>query len=81
MSSFSSKIIGMKLNFNIDIVVSQKFDYKKPVYPGTDLLIKAVLEKIDLRFSILDISVKISSIDKKDLFSYGKYVVKVREKI
>ena len=81
LSSFSSKIIGMKLPGENAMVVSQKFDYKKPVYPGTLLLIKAVLEKIDLRFSILDISVKISSIDKKELFSYGKYVVKVREKI
>ena len=52
----------MKLPGENAMVVSQKFDYKKPVYPGTHLLIKAVLEKIDLRFSILDISVKISSI-------------------
>lgn len=81
LSSFSSKIIGMKLPGENAMVISQKFKYKNPVYPGTNLLINAVLDKIDLRFSILEISVKITSIDKKQIFSFGKYFVKVREKI
>ena len=71
LSSFSSKIIGMKLPGENAIIISQKFNYKKPVYPGTHLLIKAVLSKIDIRFSIIEILIKITSIDEKHLYSDG----------
>ncbi len=48
---------------------------------GNQKLIKAVLNKIDLRFSILEISVKIASIEEKQIYSDGVYNVKVRKKI
>ena len=51
------------------------------MYPGTHLLIKAVLNKIEIRFSILEILVKITSIDEKHIYSDGVYSVKVRKKI
>ena len=79
LSSFSSNIIGMKLPGEKALIISQTFKYKKPVYPDTHLLIKAVLEKIDFRFSILDISVKIMSTDQKQIYSEGKFCVKVRK--
>lgn len=78
LSSFSSTIIGMKLPGENAIILSQTFQYKKPVYPGTQLLINGVLEKIDTRISIIEIKIKITSIDKTQLFSIGKYLVKVR---
>jgi 3-hydroxybutyryl-CoA dehydratase len=81
LSSFSSAIIGMKLPGENSIIMSQTFIYKKPVYPGTQLLIKGVLDKIDTRFSLLEIKIKITSIDNSQVFATGKYIVKVREKI
>lgn len=79
LSSLSSTIIGMKLPGENAIVLSQMFKYKKPVYPETQLLIKGVLEKIDERFALLEIKIKITSIDNKELFAIGKYSVKVRK--
>ena len=81
LSSFSSAIIGMKLPGENAIIMSQTFTYKNPVYPGTQLLIKGVLDKIDTRFSLLEIKIKITSIDNSQVFATGKYSVKVREKI
>ena len=81
LSSFSSAIIGMKLPGENTIIISQTFIYKNPVYPGTQLLIKGVLDKIDTRFSLLEIKIKITSIDNSQIFATGKYIVKVREKI
>ena len=79
LSSFSSSIIGMELPGDNAIIISQSFIYKKPVYPGTRLLIKGVVNKIDTRFSLLEIKIKITSIDNIYLFATGKYSVKVRE--
>ena len=81
LSSFSSGIIGMKLPGENAIIMSQTFTYKNPVYPGTQLLIKGVLDKRDTRFSLLEIKIKITSIDNSQVFATGKYSVKVREKI
>ena len=81
LSSFSSGIIGMKLPGENAIIMSQTFTYKNPVYPGTQLLIKGVLNKIDTRFSLLEIKIKITSIDNIQVFATGKYLVKVRSKI
>lgn len=81
LSSFSSTIIGMKLPGENAIIISQMFTYKKPVYPGTKLLIKGVIEKIDTRFSLLEIKIIITSIDNSQVFATGKYSVKVRENL
>ena len=81
LSSFSSGIIGMKLPGENAIIMSQTFIYKNPVYPGTQLLITGVLDKIDTRFSLLEIKIKITSNDNSHVFATGKYSVKVREKI
>lgn len=81
LSSLSSSIIGMKLPGENAIIISQSFVYKKPVYPGTQLLIKGVLNKIDTRFSLLEIKIKITSSDNIRVFATGKYSVKVRSKI
>jgi 3-hydroxybutyryl-CoA dehydratase len=81
LSSFSSGIIGMKLPGENAIIMSQTFTYKNPVYPGTQLLIKGVIDKRDTRFSLLEIKIKITSIDNSQVFATGKYSVKVREKI
>jgi len=78
LSSFSSAIIGMKLPGENAIIMSQTFIYKNPVYPGTQLLIKGVLDKIDTRFSLLEIKIKITSIDNSQVFATGKYSLKVR---
>ena len=81
LASFSSYIIGMELPGENAIIIAQSFVYKKPVYPGTQLLIKGVLNKIDTRFSLLEIKIKITSIDNIQAFATGKYSVKVRSKI
>ena len=81
LASFSSSIIGMELPGENAIILSQSFVYKKPVYPGTQLLIKGIINKIDARFSLLEIKIKISSIDNIQVFATGKYLVKVRSKI
>ena len=81
LASFSSSIIGMELPGENAIIIAQSFVYKKPVYPGTQLLIKGVLNKIDTRFSLLEIKIKITSIDNIQVFATGKYSVKVRSKI
>ena len=81
LASFSSYIIGMELPGENAIIIAQSFVYKKPVYPGTQLLIKGVLNKIDTRFSLLEIKIKITSIDNIQVFATGKYSVKVRSKI
>ena len=78
LSSFSSGIIGMKLPGENAIIMSQTFTYKNPVYPGTQLLIKGVLDKRDTRFSLLEIKIKITSIDNSQVFATGKYSLKVR---
>ena len=79
LSSLSSSIIGMELPGENAIIISQSFLYKKPVYPGTKLLIKGILNKIDTRFSLLEINIKITSIDNIQVFATGKYSVKIRE--
>lgn len=78
ISSFSSALIGMKMPGENAIIISQSFKYRKPAYPGTILLIKGILEKIDIRSSLLEIKIKIKSKDKNQLIATGNYLVKVR---
>lgn len=81
LSSFSSSIIGMQLPGENAIIIAQSFSYKKPVYPGTQLLIKGILNKIDTRFSLLEIKIKITSTNNIQVFATGRYSVKIRSKI
>ncbi len=79
ISSFSSTLIGMKLPGINAIIISQTFKYRKPAYPGVNLLIKGILEKIDPRTGVLEIKIKITAPDQKQLIATGKYLVKVRD--
>ena len=78
LSSYTSYVIGMKLPGERAIIMSQSFRYRKPAYPGNTFLIKASLSAIDLRFSHVEILIRITAKNDNRLIASGKYLVKVR---
>ena len=76
LSSFSSALIGMKLPGKNTIIMKQSFDYLIPVFPNEELIITGVVEKINLRFSFVEVNVKIFS--KEELKAKGSFMTKIR---
>lgn len=76
LSSFSSALIGMKLPGKNTIIMNQSFDYLTPVYPNEELIITGVIEKINIRFSFVEIKVKI--FNEKELKAKGSFMTKIR---
>jgi len=79
VSSYSSALIGMKLPGENAIVISQAFTYKKPVYPGDELIISGEIVELDVRFSIIEIKIVIKEKSKNKKVAIGKYKVKIRD--
>jgi acyl dehydratase len=77
-SSFSSKLIGMKLPGLKSIIVNQKFEYMKPAYCDDKITIHGEITKKDKRFKCVDVSIKILN-EELSLLCTGKYLVKIRE--
>jgi 3-hydroxybutyryl-CoA dehydratase len=76
LSSLSSMIIGMKLPGENALIISEQFSYYKPVYVGDLITINGIVAKIDQRFQIIDVKIKIKK--ENILVSDGLIRVKVR---
>jgi 3-hydroxybutyryl-CoA dehydratase len=76
ISSFSSTLVGMYLPGKNMILLSQTFDYLKPVYPGCTIKIAGkVKRKIDpLKIILIDVS--ISSLEG-EIYSTGEMKIKL----
>jgi hypothetical protein len=69
-------IIGMKLPGENALIISEQFSYYKPVYVGDLITINGIVAKIDQRFQIIDVKIKIKK--ENILVSDGLIRVKVR---
>ena len=78
ISSFSSKLIGMRLPGLRSIIVKQTFEYNNPAYCGDKLTIHGEITKKDKRFKCVEVSVNILK-EKLTLLCTGKYLVKIRD--
>ena len=79
VSSFSSTLIGMKLPGKNALIVSQNFKYFNPAYPQQTYSIKGIIEKIDKRFSTIEVKILITALESSKLIASGKYLVKLRQ--
>jgi len=77
LSAYASRIVGMKLLGENAIVISQQFSYFKPVYVNDLVTIKGTISKIDYRFQLLDVKIKI--IKENMIMSEGVIKVKMRK--
>jgi acyl dehydratase len=77
ITSMSSKLIGMDLPGLQSIVLSQKSEYIKPVFPGDELTFTGVVSKIRKPLSIVLVKINVFN-QKNDEVSVIEYMVKIR---
>ncbi len=78
VSSLMSTLVGMHLPGYYSLLLSQKLNYKKPVYPGNKLSIKGSVQKIKKALSLVVIHIEIHNNDEV-LVCDGELVVKIRD--
>ena len=78
LSSFSSALIGMQLPGKNAIVISQSFKYRKPAYPDNTFQIKGIVNKIQKKYSRIEVGIKIKAVESGQLIATGNYIVKIR---
>ena len=77
VSSFASTLIGMHLPGENTLVMSQKFQYPSPAYPGDTLTIRGEVQQLDERFLTVEIGVRITN-QEDVLVSKGTFAIKMR---
>ena len=77
LSSYTSRLIGMKLPGRNALVVSEEFEYKKPSFPGDELKILGTVSEVDERFSLLTIKVSVLN-QNNEKVAKGYYKVMMR---
>lgn len=77
ISSFSSALVGMHLPGETMILISQSFDYLKPVYPNDSIEIKGVVKRKMKPLKMVFLEVIIKSED--EVVAQGVIKLKMRK--
>ena len=79
ISSYCSGIIGLYLPGENAIIVSQEFKFRKPLYPGEDIVVRGEIKEKEDRFKTITVAVKVRKKSDQSLVASGSYKVKLRK--
>lgn len=78
VSSYTSSLIGMKLPGRNALIISEKFVYKAPSFPGDQLTIIGTIKEIDERFSRIRVKIEVRNQEEKNI-AVGDFEVMIRD--